>query len=593
MILKALTDYYDRLVKDKEDIALPGFSDEIISFCIIIDSKGNFVQDEDLRDHSGKKPAPRLMRVPQGGKRSIGVNANLLWDNISYVLGLPIKDKLEEAAKKSDGIEKYLERVASMFKDFKGKVDGISAATTSSQLKALSHFLNNLDTTNLPPLRYLEEMQGGANVVFRIDGETNYIHEHPDVVKTINASSETDQAVKGMCLITGDTDTELARLHPSIKGITGTQSTGASIISFTPKSFVSYGKTQSYNAPVSIAAAFAYTTVLNRMLRFESKQKTRLGDTTVLFWAEQATPAEFILPGFYTPDTKDKDGQDNTALHKELALFLESAKNGKSLPPSFGSSDIKFYILGLSPNAARISVRFWYDNTLGDIHRRVGEHLRDCDIEKQYDSDPDTPTLWRVLLESATLYKTENIPPQLEGAYVQAVMTGAPYPRTLLARIIGRIRADRNINFVRAYALKGYFKRNAKYNKTLQEVTVSLDKDNRNPAYLLGRLFAVLEKAQTDVIQANATIKDRFYGAASATPARVFPLLIRLSQHHIAKSDYGRFRDIEIQEITEHMDNFPKTLTLEEQGMFALGYYHQKNSMYKSKKENNDAAANQ
>ncbi|MGE4498456.1 MAG: type I-C CRISPR-associated protein Cas8c/Csd1 [Deferribacterales bacterium] len=574
MILQALNDYYNRLASEGEDIPLPGFSEEKISFCIVIDKEGNLIRDEDIRDHEGKKPAPKLMKVPAAVKRASGVNANLLWDNIDYTLGICTKDKPE--------------RTLQQFEDFRAKCISLSEKADTEPLRVLTKFLNTWNTENSAKLNNLEEMKNGANIVFRIEGEQTYIHDYPEVKRALSGDSNdsAEENIKGTCLVTGEKNVDLARLHPSIKGFAG-QTTGGSIVSFNKASFTSYNKTQSYNSPVSSSAAFAYVTVLNKLLSFDSRQKVRIGDTTIIFWTERETPAESLLSAFFSSGV-ESEANDNTGDNKKLRNFLESARNGKSLPPDFGDEGIKFFILGLSPNAARISVRFWNVSTLGEIHKLVGQHLQDCEIEKQYPADPEVPGIWKILLETALQRKSENIPPLLEGAYSYAVITGRTYPQTILNKIINRIRADGNINYIRAYALKGYFNRKARINKSSMEVTVSLNKENRNPAYLLGRLFAVLEKAQQDAVQAKATIKDRFYGAASATPASVFPLLLRLAQHHISKAEYGRFRDMEIQEIAENISVFPKTLNLEEQGIFALGYYHQKNSMYKSNKKDKE-----
>lgn len=565
MILQALSDYYSRLVKDGVDIPLFGFSSEKISFCVVFDREGNFVTVEDVRDHSGKKPFPAVMTVPRAVKRTVGIASNLLWDNLDYTLGITTKDKPERA------LEQF-EVFAEKNRQF---CDGIE----TEAVKAFCEFMNNWHPSdaNLP---YMDEMQKGANLVFRMNGENSYIHEYPEVqTKAAEYASAEGDAVKGICLVTGRDNVPIAALHPSIKGVQGAQSSGASFVSFNLDSFKSYGKDQSYNAPVSEQAASNYATVLNHILAKDSRQKVTIGDTTFVFWSEKKSEAETMFSmyfGFKADESSEGDNQ-------KLRVFLESAAKGR-LPEEFGDENMKFYILGLSPNAARISVRFWLSDTLGSIHRKIGQHIKDCEIEKKSEFDKENPSIWHILLETALGRKTENIAPLLEGAYARSVLSGGLYPETVFSRIIGRIRADGEFTHTRMYALKGYINRKTRILNKNTEVSVSLDKENKNTAYLLGRLFAVLEKAQTDAVRgANTTIKDRFFGAASATPATVFPMLLRLSQHHIEKAEYGRRSDMMIQEIMEDIASFPKVMNLEQQGLFALGYYHQKNDLYKKK----------
>jgi CRISPR-associated protein Csd1 len=270
----------------------------------------------------------------------------------------------------------------------------------------------------------------------------------------------------------------------------------------------------------------------------------------------------------------------------KIRLFLEAVRDGK-MYSELGDPDIKFFILGLSPNASRLSVRFWHVSTVGDMAEKIGHHLRDLAIVRRFESDPEFPGMWRLLRQTAVQGKTENISPLLSGALMRSILTGSAYPESLLSAILGRIRADQEINYLRAAIIKACLVRKFRLNRIKKEVKMTLDKESTNVAYRLGRLFAVLEKTQQDAIPgANTTIKDRYYGSASATPRVVFPQLLRLAQHHIQKAEYGRWTDKMIEEIMCVLSEFPAHLSLDDQGMFAIGYYHQRQAFYaKSKVE--------
>ena len=289
------------------------------------------------------------------------------------------------------------------------------------------------------------------------------------------------------------------------------------------------------------------------------------------------------------------DPHDTSAEDKQLAVFLESVREGK-LPANI-DGEVKFYVLGLSPNAARISVRFWHAGTVDEISKRLGQHFRDLAMIRS-DTDPEYPGMWRLLKETANQKSKDGPSPLLAGAVMRAILNGGLYPQSLLSAVIGRIRAEQaakdkkgksipNVNYLRAAIIKAVLVRKKRILNHGLEVPMALDKENTQPAYLLGRLFAVLEKAQQDAIPgANATIKDRFYGSASATPRVVFPQLLRLAQHHIDKAEYGRVRDKQIEEILGHVQEFPAHLGIDEQGLFAIGYYHQRQDFFKKNNDN-------
>ena len=566
MILQALNQYYERLKDDPQtDIPLLGFGNQKIHFALVLDEKGNLVQIRDIRDKVKNKPIPVSLTVPMiGKKRSVDIEPNFMWDNTGYVLGRDAKGK-EERSLKCFGV-------------FRALHHDVGDAIQDRGLAAVLRFLDSWQPEDAPALDHWEEM-AGANLIFQLDGERMYIHDHPAVKEAWRRyCAEEEPEVIATCLVTGE-ETSIARLHPPIKGVKGkgVQPSGASIVSCNLDAFLSYEKKQNFNAPVGERAAFAYTTALNHLLRFESRQKIRIGDATTVFWTERASPIEGFMGVILNP-------RDDAADLADVRLFLEAARDGKQLP-GIDDLDLQFFILGLSPNASRLSVRFWHASTVGDISSRIGQHFRDLDIVRS-ERDKEFPGMWQLLKETAVQGKPENIPPLLAGALMRSILTGTAYPQSLLSVLIGRIRADQTINYMRTAMIKACLSRKYRIHNITKEVSMSLDRESTNIAYRLGRLFAVLEKAQKDAIPgANTTIKDRYYGSASATPSVVFPQLLRLAQHHLQKAEYGGWTDKVIEEIMQGIEKFPAHLSLDDQGMFAIGYYHQRQAFY-TKSEN-------
>lgn len=563
MILQALNEYYERLAGEEgSEIALRGFSRQPVLFALEIDSEGTLKQVLDLRDDS-KKNAPAQLVLPEPLKTSgSGFFANFLWDNTGYALGADAKDKPERAAQ--------------AFQAFRDRLREVGGTLDDSGLKAVQAFLDAWSPSAAPGLEHWKDM-AGRNLVFRLAGEKRFVHERPAVREAWLTFYETTASkALGQCLVTGRIG-PLDPTHPKIRGVKDAQGTGAALVSFNAHAFESYGKEQSYNAPVSEAAAFNYTTALNDLLRPGSRQKVQIGDATTVFWTERKTDSEDFLGLVFSQ--KEDQGDLNA-----LRLFLEAARNGQ-MPDQFkDEGDARFYVLGLSPNAGRISVRFWHVDTVEGMWRRLGQHFSDLQMVKTYDNEPDFPPMWLLLKATAKREDLDNLSPLLSGALMRAILTGGLYPGGLLSAVIGRIRAEQKITYVRAALIKACLVRNARASGQTLEVTVSLDEQSTNNAYLLGRLFAVLEKVQQEAIPgANSTIKDRYYGSASATPRSVFPLLLRLSQHHVAKAEYGRVSDRRIAQIMDGLNEFPAHLNLEDQGLFALGYYHQRTSLWAKK----------
>lgn len=573
MILQALNDFYHRLLNAEEDIAKPGFGEAKISFTLVLDGEGSLLEVQDLREKKGAKLRERLIRVPQAIKRSSGIASNFLWDNTSYVLGADAKGKPERALQS--------------FAAFKELAHQLGDEIDEPEMRAVLSFLDSWEPSQSSELQDWEGI-AGKNLVFRLDGERGFVHENKILQDAwLTHWSDNEDGIQGQCLVTGE-KTSLARLHPSIKGVWGAQSSGANLVSFNLDAFTSYGKDQNYNAPVGEEAAFAYTTALNHLLKDGSRQRIQIGDASVVFWSEKQSRAEELF-GWVLGGTNQVE---DTALNQELALFLESLKQG--LPYADLDPENPFYILGLSPNASRISVRFWLQSTVGQMQEQLGEHLRDLDIVRISEKQPENPPLWMLLRETAAHGKRENVPPLLAGEIARAVITGQPYPRSLLTSLISRIRADKQMGYLRAALLKAYLSRWRRLNEQYRndprsmEVTVSLDLENQNPAYRLGRLFAVLEDLQRSALgpKINATIRDKYLSSASSAPRATFPQLLRLAQAHIKKSQWGGRYDRDIQSVLEGVVDLPSTLNLEEQGLFFLGYYHQK--AYRPEKQEAD-----
>lgn len=588
MILKALNQYYDCLLADPNSgIARPGLSKAKVSHSLVINTVGELVGIIDLRVEKGKKLVSREMDVPEQVIRTVGVAANFMCDNCSYALGMGQKAKENKEKRLRESYETFVK----LHEEILGGLEDQGA-------QAVLNFLHGwkvIDGLSHPKIQeYQDELSEGSNLVFKLEGTEGFIHERVNILKgwqNYNAIRASD--IKAQCLVTGEM-APIAQLHPSVRGVVGAQSSGASLVSFNQESFVSYGKKQNFNAPVSIHAAFAYTTVLKHLIS-KDKHRIRLGDTTVVFWAEKVGGGleEDLISALFYPEmeTDETDAKNNKSTRDPQTVQLlhdifTRIRNGQPVKEGLAGVDkeVDFYILGLAPNASRLSVRFWQVDQYQNFIEKVTQHYRDLAIVKRFDKDPDfIPISW-ILRELAPLGDAKRIPPLLGGILMRSILTGMPYPQSLYNALISRIRADQEVNYIRAAMLKACLVRKQRYfnQGTEVKITMALNEESTNIAYRLGRLFALLEKAQEDATPGlNATIKDRYFGAASATPASVFPILLRLAQHHMAKAEYGRSTDKRIEEVVGEIDRFPAHLNLDEQGLFVLGYYHQRQARFK------------
>ncbi len=611
MILQALTHYYEILSNDPESaVAPPAYSSVWVSFALNISAQGDLLDVIPLfqQVQRGKKleERPRRMVVPEQVKRSINVSPNYLCDNSTYFLGISDKKAKDPnyATKRFEAFRQLnLQRLADI---------------ASPAAKAVTAFLNSYEpekgSRHPGVVSHLEDLKGG-NLVFIFNGA--FVHEDPAIRRDWEAYKADSQAVLGQCLVTGEL-APIARLHPSIKGVRDANPTGASIVSFNNRAYESYNRTQAQglNSPVSEKAAFAYSTALNYLLSpANPNHKITLGDTTVIYWAESANPGYAgAFLGLCEPEVIETsaplESQPVRAAkaEKHLKKVADKARRVQALDMEKllqGLDDNpRFYVLGLAPNAARLSVRFFHNEPFDRIVDKIMRHYRDLEIVKEYEDQPAYLTVQHIVRETVSKKASDpQASPLMAGALFRAVLENTPYPAALYNGILTRIRADqddpdkhiRKINYERAAIIKAYLLR--KYRSQpqhpIQEVLVmSLNEQTTQPAYVLGRLFAVLEKVQQEAIgDVNASIKDRYFTSACASPASVFPILLRLSQHHIAKAG-AYWHDKRIETILNLLDvehnPIPAHLSLDEQGAFVLGYYHQRKVLWTARTQ--DAA---
>jgi len=582
MILQALNDYYRRKCDDPDPAQhLPSFGLEQkeIPFVLEIDAQGKLVQLLDTRTHNGKKKIAQSFRVPQGVKKTSGVAANLLWDTLEYVLGVDTKGKPE--------------RVVEQHAAFRQRIGALPAtARDDAGIQAVQKFFDGFDLENLQlQPAWADALEGNAILSFRLHGDVNLVCQRPAVIQAaLNAPASSDERL-AMCLVSGE-QAPVERLHAAIKGVWDAQTSGANIVSFNARAFESYGKTerQGENAPVSKAAAFAYTTALNHLLRKDSPQRIQIGDASTVFWTDKASDLETAVPDIFGEAPKD----DPDAGTRAVQALLNAVQ--KEHGPSTQDNYNHFHILGLAPNAARISIRFYYCLRLPELGKRIEQHFKDLEMVRgSHGHDPQYPSLFRLLTAVAVQNKADNIPPNLGGSIVDAIFAGedVPYPALWLNTAVARCRAEQNVTYIRAASIKACLNRQirrASIHSTRldkeKELTPMLDLANNNPGYRMGRLFAVLEKIQEEASPGlNATIRDRYYGAASSTPVAVFTTLLRLKNAHLKKLPAGRNTYFEklLGEVVALVTDFPKHLPLADQGRFALGYYHQRQDFFNKK----------
>lgn len=587
MILQALTQYYQRKADNGSDIAPQGFEYKQIPFIIVIDKDGNFVQLEDTRGVDSKTKKGNFFLAPlastRSGKNSADV-ANLLWDHYGYIFAHPKEDT-----------DTAIVMANRQHQAFKQRINEVLTKTNDSGLKAVKEFLTN--QTNIDLVKNTDTWQQclkikGCNLTFRLQGETDLICQSKAIQSYIANQSNyaedesNESSEKGICLITGNKDT-IARLHQPIGGVNAKPAPFASI---NLDAFESYNKSQGYGFPVSEKGMFEYTTALNTLLK--SDNRFRIGETVAVCFSEKQSEFEDELALLFGDNVK-KDNPDEFV--NTVKNLFSSIHNG-AYTKDDGTQ--KMYVLGLSPNVARIVVRFWYESTVADMAINIAQWFDDIRMVKGINSPyPEYMPLLRLLCNLVFEGKSENLPPNLVADTTKAILNGGILPITLLQMAIRRNRAEQSVTYARASLIKAYLNRKIRFNcskntKKNKEITVSYDPNRQDIGYVLGALFATLEKVQEDSSESkiNATIKDRYYGSASSTPLTVFATLIKLSQHHLSKiskikPNRAVYFNRELGEIMNKIDKFPSHLNMEQQGLFAIGYYQKRQDFFVKKED--------
>lgn len=578
MILQALVSYYETLAA-RGELPQPGWAPVKVSYVLNLDDQGDITTVVCIKEEvtRGKKKAlvPQIIQLPAPVKRTVGVTANFLCDNSSYILGADKKGKPK--------------RSLECFQACKTLHETLLVSVEEPAARALLSFFDHWQPEKLtehPAFAHqdMEDVLASANLIFRYRGR--YLHEIPAIRQAwqdyYNNSQDSQQFP---CLVTGKL-APVAQLHPSIKGIYGAQSSGASLVSFNAPAFCSYDREQGLNAPTSQYAAFAYGAALNYLI---ATQNTRVGDVTLLFWAESGEDAyadALKRFGFGGGDEDDQyKEEDLKGLMESLAEGADVEWDGTRIDPN-----MTFYILGISPNAARLSVRFFLRNSFGQFIRSVKAHYDRLEIVRPSFDPFDNIPVWRMLKETVNPNSREKKPAaDMAGDTLRAILTNTPYPATLLNGVTLRIRADREMNRTRAAILKAYYLKSRNPFVPEEVLTVSLNQDSNHEAYVLGRLFSVLEAIQSDANPGiNATIRDKYFSSASATPGVVFPTLVNLAQKHLRKLDEGKkiFYDKQLTELMSKLgETYPNRMNLPQQGAFQLGYYHQTQYRFTKKED--------
>ena len=582
MVLHSLVNFYEVLAaKDKVD--KQGWAKSKVSYGLVIDENGMLTNVISLKttDKSGKKEIASQISLPMPVKKSANIAANYLYGTASYLFGNDRKGKPERNKK--------------CFEASKSLHQKLLTDDDSSAAKAILLYFENIDIDNIES--YLVDIgcnenvitdifKNGANLVFMPLGKL--ATDYADICECWNKHYSKNESETEICLVTGK-KLPVSRLHPVIKGVRGGQSMGTSLVSFDKPAFESFDKSQGNNSPVSEYAAFAYSTALNYLLS-ESDYVNYFGDTTVVCWTEDDNEGcQDVFSNFFgnSDELKQKDLWN---VIKKLSIGQSVEWNSIPINP-----EVKFYILGLSPNAARLSVRFFLVNSFGSFMKNIVEHEENMRIAVPKFLQSTHFPVWKVLRETVNQNsKNKSAKPQLAGNYIYSILTGYKYPATLYDNIMIRIKAERDVNAereaIRAAVIKAFLIRN--YPEYKEVLTVSINNDTNNQAYNLGRLFSILEEIQSVANpNINSTIKDRYFSSASSTPAAIFPFLLDLAQKHIKKirTENPGFCIAKQKEITDILskfeESFPARMTMQEKGAFQIGYYHQVQKRYTKKED--------
>ena len=582
MLLQSLVKLYEAWA-EKGEIEKLGWNPVKISYGISLDEEGNVDEIIHLKTNApkGNKEIPSPISLPMPVKRSVGVASNFLYDNVTYVFGYDNSNKPDRAKQCFDCFRNVGNKVLENTDDEFSTVIKKFLQKDYSEFENLSDLLTNLNCTETTVDDILNK---GANLLLMPLGK--FPTDSKAICESWNSYYEHSDAPKGVCLVTGKDD-HIAKLHPVIKNIRGAQAAGASLVSFNATAFNSYGKENGYNAPVSEYAAFAYASALNKLVS-DNDHRVFAGDTTVVCWTEDGESAyQDVFAGIFNSDdeVKQKDLHDTI-----LSIVNGNEVKWEGIPLNPSNN---FYILGISPNSARLSVRFFIQNTFGKVMENLLKNQQRMEMVKPGFEKFNYIPLWRILGETVNKKsRDKKCKPHLAGDVLNSIINDYNYPSTLYYGILGRISAEQNINWVKASVLKAYLLKNYD-SKYKEEITVDYNENSNNKAYLLGVLFSNLEEIQNTANPGiKSTIRDRYFTAASSTPSRVFPILIDLAQNHIKKIPNVGAKVNCQKMLTETMsklgDKFPNRLKLDEKGMFQLGYYQRTQERFTGKEDKNN-----
>lgn len=579
MILHALYQLYEYLAANglAEE---PGWTRTKIAYGLTLADDGSISNVQTLMEPDRKgKPAPAILRTPIAPKKSANVLSTFIFGNASYLLGVDEKGRPERTRECFEACKK-------LHHDVLSDVDTPAARAIKAYFAAW-----NPDTAreNAVLKEYLEDMRTGVNLIFFYRNRP--VTEDRAICDAWQRHYDGGEGEMVRCLVTGEM-AKLARLHPSIKGVKGGQPTGTSLVSFNAPAFESFGREKGMNAPVGEHAAFAYTTALNYLIA-DRDHTTTIGDTTVVMWSESGEAAyqNLGMAALNLDDDAALQGYEaQEAIHgaiEKLARGQVVDWEGIRVDPS-----VRYYIFGFSPNAARLSVRFFLQNTFGNFIKASARHTRDMEIARPSFDKFERLSLWRMLQETVNMASHDKTPQkQMAGDTLRAILTDTRYPATLINAVELRILAERRVTRGRAAIIKAYYRKN----KGLPEevLTVELNRDSTYLPYVLGQLFSVLEQTQ-EKANGTATIQDRYFNAAAATPSVIFPRLISLAKNHLAKMDDGSaiYYEKQIQELLNRIHVLlPARMTQAERGAFQLGYYHEQQYRYTKKEDREDQKA--
>lgn len=593
MILQALVRCYESLAAARK-LEKPGWSMVKVSWGLELTPEGQIQRlwPLELADEKGKK-RPQLVKLPVPVKRAVGIIPNFLCDNSSYILGRDNKGKPERS----------LECFMACAEKHRELLTEVAHPMAKAILRFFASWNPQSAEENAALAPEWEEILKGGNLVFCMDGV--YAQDVPEIAQAWDKAYASDErAERGRCLVTGQ-EAPIAILHPSIKGVVGAQPSGASVVSFNAPSLESYGKEerdkqgQGRNAPVSTYAAFAYGEALNYLLR-EKDYHCRLGDTTLIYWAEGAE-AEYSSAMFGMMFNDDMEQNDLKGVMEALSSGKTVLWNKLPLKPTN-----RFYILGLAPNASRLAVRFFLQDTFGSFAANLEKHQKRLEIVRPAFDDRNSLSIWSLLRETANPNSRDKKPPEpLVSALMRAVLMNTPYPAELFIQTEIRLRAEQNLDIslterckkdrtkaaiIKAWLWKNVVEKSGNENHPYKEaLDVKLQEDTTYQPYVLGRIFAVLERIQTSEKELNATIRDRYFNSACATPAMIFPILIKLSNNHQKSMKNEKERDKYVKLLEKLYakidEEYPNHLSLQDQGIFQIGYYHQKQKFFTKKEE--------